>query len=36
MNESRYDRYQKRSDTEENRLWDFHIVGEKLPEDNNV
>jgi hypothetical protein len=36
MNEAKYDRYQKRSNIEENRLWDNYIVGEKLPEVNNV
>jgi hypothetical protein len=36
MDGSEYDRYQKRSDIEENRLWDYYIVGKKLPEVNNV
>ena len=36
MNESKYTRYQKRTDIEENRLWDNYIVGKALPEDNNV
>jgi len=35
MNESKYSRYQNRHDIEENRLWDYHIVGEALPEVND-
>ena len=32
MNKATYARYPKRSDYTENKLWNFYIVGEELPE----
>jgi hypothetical protein len=36
MDEAKYVRFVNDTDQGENRLWDYYIVGEKLPEVNNV
>lgn len=32
MNESEYSRYENKHDIDENRLWEYYIVGQALPE----